>query len=145
MSVFYVPSEQVRPSRDILKNPEIAKYVQDWGRIGDEGFLAISTNSQQPIGAPWYRLFKADNKAYGYVDDETPELSIAVAPQYRGKGIGHSLMVHILEQAKLSCYYQIYLSVAPDNPTTHLYGKLGFEKVGVSGTSLIMKLKLSGC
>jgi len=30
---------KVQPSRDILKTPELAKYVQDWGRTGDTDLL----------------------------------------------------------------------------------------------------------
>lgn len=139
----YVPLGQVRPPRDILKNPDIAKYVQDWGRIGDEGFLAISSTNQQPIGAAWYRLFSANNKAYGYVDDATPELCIAVLPQYRGQGIGRDLMINLLKKAESSSYSQISLSVDPNNPAIYLYQSLGFEKIGVSGTSWTMKRKLA--
>ena len=71
------------PSRDILNTPELAKYVQNWGRTGDKGFMAISTYNQALIGAAWYRLFKENDKGYGYIDSETPEIAIAVLPEYR--------------------------------------------------------------
>ncbi len=131
---------KVQPSKEILKTPELAKYVQGWGRTGDVGFIAISTDNQSPIGAAWYRLFKEDDKGYGYVDDETPEIAIAVLPEYRGKGLGQSLMLHLLKQAKLDGYQQISLSCGSTNDNAlHLYQKLGFEKVEVFDISLIMK------
>ncbi len=118
------------PSRDVLQTPDLAKYVQDWGRTGDRAFIAM--NAQIPIGAAWYRLFTADNKGYGYVDDNTPELAIALLPDYRNKGVGKSLLISLLEQAKADGYHQISLSCDSTNDSAlHLYQKLGFEQVGV--------------
>lgn len=118
------------PSRDVLQTPDLARYVQDWGRIGDRAFIA--SNAQIHIGAAWYRLFTTDNPGYGYLDNNTPELAIALFPQYRNKGIGESLLLHLLKQAKADGYGQISLSCDPANHNAlHLYQKLGFEKVGV--------------
>lgn len=118
------------PSRDVLQTPDLAKYVQDWGRTNDRAFIAM--NAQVPIGAAWYRLFTADNKGYGYVDDNTPEIAIALLPDYRNKGVGKSLLIYLLEQAKADGYQQISLSCDPTNDNAlHLYQKLGFEQVGI--------------
>ncbi len=118
------------PSRDVLQTPDLAKYVQNWGRKSDRAFIA--SNAQTPIGAAWYRLFNADNPGYGYINDRTPELAIALLPHSRNKGIGKSLLTHLLEQAKADGYEQICLSCDPKNDNAlHLYQKLGFEKVGV--------------
>ncbi|MEB3177766.1 MAG: GNAT family N-acetyltransferase [Nostocaceae cyanobacterium] len=128
------------PAREILQKPELAKYVQGWGRLGDKGFIAINTENQTSIGAAWYRLYPENDKAYGYVDDATPEISIAVVSRYVNKGIGRSLLVTLRSQARLDGYQQISLSVDPNNPPAfHLYNKLGFEKVGMFQTSWIMK------
>ncbi len=118
------------PSRDVLQTPDLAKYVQDWGRTSDRG--VITFDAQTPVGAAWYRLFNADNPGYGYVDDRTPELAIAILPQYRNKGLGKSLLIHLIEQAKADGYHQISLSCDPKNDNAlHLYQKLGFEQVGI--------------
>lgn len=128
------------PSRDILKTPELAKYVQNWGRRGDKGFIAISADNQEPIGSAWYRLFKENDKGYGYVDDKTPEIAIAVFSAYRNKGLGQALMLHLFEQAKLDGYQQLSLSCGLTNTNAlHLYQKLGFEKVEVFDISCVMK------
>ncbi len=118
------------PSRDVLQTPDLAKYVQDWGRKSDRAFITF--DAQTPVGAAWYRLFNADNPSYGYVDDRTPELTIALLPRCRNKGLGKSLLIHLLEQAKADGYQQISLSCDPKNDNAlHLYQKLGFEQVGV--------------
>src|SRR5256885_11658716 len=41
------------PSRDILKQPEYARYVEEWGREGDTGFVVSVKNSAQVLVAVW--------------------------------------------------------------------------------------------
>ena len=62
--------------------PPVRRYVERWGRPGDTALIAIQ--DFQRVGAAWYRLFSADNPGYGFVDEETPELSIAIVPSRRG-------------------------------------------------------------
>jgi len=126
------------PSRGLLLRPEIRRYLQDWGQPHDSGFVALDPVSSDPIGAVWLRLLVGDQKGYGYVDDETPELTVAVVPEYRGKGIGARLLSHLFAaaEARYSC---LSLSVSPNNPALRLYNRMGFETVGISGASLIMK------
>lgn len=88
---IYIPPNTTPPPRDIVNQPELAKYVRNWGHPNDSGFVAIDVKMRTPIGAVWLRLFTNDSKGYGYIDDTTPELSIAVAEVYRGKGIGTRL------------------------------------------------------
>lgn len=135
---IYVAAGDTPPERDVVNQPEFARYVRAWGRADDSGFIAINTGSQQPIGAAWLRLLTGDDKGYGYVDDATPELSVAVLSGYRGKGIGTRLLTELLRAASIH-YPAVSLSVAPDNPASQLYQHLGFETVGMSGTSLTMK------
>ena len=117
------------PSREVLQTPDLAKYVQNWGRKSDRAFLTL--DAQTPVGAAWYRLFSVDNPGYGYVNDRTPELAIALLPHYRNKGLGKSLLNHLFAQAKADGYHQISLSCDLTNDNAlHLYQKLGFERVG---------------
>ncbi|MEM7796291.1 MAG: N-acetyltransferase [Cyanobacteria bacterium P01_C01_bin.118] len=134
---IYIPEGQATLPRKIVQIPELARYVQDWGRKGDGGFLSGDTRTNEPIGAVWLRLPIGEYKGYGYVDDETAELSIAVLPEYRGKSIGTQLLTHLFA----SKYGQssISLSVSVDNPAVWLYERFGFEIVGGSGQSLTMK------
>ena len=118
----------------------LERYVAGWGRRGDNALVAI--DQFQPVGAAWYRLFAEDEPGYGFVDDETPELTIAVVPSRRGKGLGVELLESLLEQARSEGYAQISLSVEPDNPALRLYEQHGFEQVGDRGGALVMKAGL---
>jgi ribosomal protein S18 acetylase RimI-like enzyme len=89
------------------------------------------------IGAAWLRLLTGNDRGYGYVDETTPELSIALTPEYRGKGIGSQLLTRLLENAK-SHFSGICLSVHVDNPARHLYQRFGFEAVKEEGSSVVM-------
>ncbi|MCH4565406.1 GNAT family N-acetyltransferase [Halomonas sp. EGI 63088] len=139
---IYVPQGTPAPSRDILHQPEICRYVQNWGQPYDRGILAIDHKSTQPIGAAWLRLLRDENKGYGYVDEMTPELTMAVVPAYRGRGIGTILLSHLLLTAQAH-YPAASLSVSLDNPALRLYQRMGFEVVGTCGTSITMRRKSS--
>jgi hypothetical protein len=58
--------------REIVNEPEIAKYVSGWGKSGDLGFVLIDEASRLPVGAVWARLFESKSPGYGYVDDTIP-------------------------------------------------------------------------
>lgn len=122
---------------NIVEQPEIRRYVQNWGLTDDCGFMAIGSIDQQPIGAVWLRLLKGDNCGYGYVDDDTPELSIAVFPKYRGQGIGTKLLDYLILKMR-NKYQSISLSVSINNPAVRLYKRLGFITIKNSDTSLTM-------
>jgi GNAT superfamily N-acetyltransferase len=116
-----------RPSvGEAVASPALALYLDAWGRAGDRALLA--RQGARPLGAVWYRLFTADRPGYGYVDDETPELSIGVRARERGKGVGTALLAAVLAQAALDGHRRLSLSVEPDNPALRLYERLGFAR-----------------
>ncbi|WP_299515512.1 GNAT family N-acetyltransferase [uncultured Rummeliibacillus sp.] len=134
---------QNKPNKeDLINSAHIKKYHENWGRKGDKALIAINTNNQ-PVGAVWYRLFNESNKGYGYVDNNTPELGIAVIEEARGMGVGTLLMKKIIHQAICEGYKSISLSVDPENrDAVHIYKKLGFEDYAVSGTSITMVYRI---
>jgi ribosomal protein S18 acetylase RimI-like enzyme len=118
----------------------LSRYVQGWGRAGDTALVAIE--GANPVGAAWYRLFTSEHPGFGYVDDETPELAIAVVPSRRGKGMGSTLLDALMSRAREEGYAQLSLSVEADSPAVELYGRHGFEKVAESDHSWTMLAKL---
>jgi len=107
--------------------PELAHYVAGWGRRGDLGVIGI--RGGEPLGAAWARTFPANDPAYGWVDEATPELAIGVAPAARGTGLGTALLVRLLDEARDRGIGAVSLSVRVDNPALRLYRRLGFVAV----------------
>ncbi|MGH9837569.1 MAG: GNAT family N-acetyltransferase [Blastocatellia bacterium] len=137
---LYLPEGHPPFPREIVQAPEIGRYVQRWGLPDDAGAIAVDDDGA-PIGAVWIRLLTAENRGYGFVDDQTPELSIAILPAFRGMGIGERLMRRLFEMVK-DRHAAISLSVSVDNPAARLYRRLGFDTVRVEGASLTMRKNL---
>lgn len=133
---LYVPAGQVPFAPEIVYQPELALYVEQWGQVGDGGFLAAVAH--QPVGAVWVRLFTSTRPGYGFVNDQTPELSMAILPTYRGQGLGTQLLEKMLEQAHQVGFPAVSLSVSAGNPAQRLYTRLGFEVVQQSDDSYTM-------
>lgn len=131
--------ENKPPKLELLNDPNLKKYHEEWGRQGDRALLALMDDV--PIGAGWFRLFDESNPGYGFVDRKTPELGIAVRPAYRGQGVGGKLMEALIQQAQKDGFSSLSLSVDPSNQAAvRMYEKLGFVYCGMSGTSWTMKL-----
>lgn len=123
-----------------LEDLPLARYVEGWGRPGDAALVAIE--GFQPVGAAWYRLFTAAEPGFGFVDEATPELTIAVVPSRRGHGYGRQLLEELLRQARAAGYSGVSLSVEPDNPALQLYERHGFVRVSERGGALVMRAPL---
>ncbi|MFF2753107.1 GNAT family N-acetyltransferase [Psychrobacillus sp. NPDC058041] len=138
---IHIEREKKPPLDELLYTDELKKYHQNWGRKGDKALIAID-NSGTPVGAVWYRLFSSEERGYGYVNDDTPELGIAIKKEVRGKGLGTQLMYSIIDEAKSNSFKVLSLSVDGDNTNAiNLYRSLGFAEVGREGTSITMLLK----
>jgi GNAT superfamily N-acetyltransferase len=117
-----------------------SRYVEGFGRPGDAAVIALDEGF--PVGAAWYRVFRTGAPGYGFVDESTPELSIAVVPSRRGRGIGDELLSALIERARLEGYTALSLSVERENPALHLYERFGFRPVEERGDTLVMKADL---
>ena len=103
------------PSREIVHQPEYARYVESWGRPGDAGFVAHDSNGQL-LGAVWFRP---------PAEDAMAELAFAVKAGHRKHGIGAALLTHWVksnpEQSEIS------LRVRSNSPAVRLYERFGFK------------------
>src|SRR3954470_15799274 len=97
----------------------VYRYVQNWGRNGDAGVIALQ--GPHPTGAAWYRLFKEREHGFGFVDERTPELTLAVVPSRRGGGVGTEMLTALLDRARADGHDAISLSAAPEQ--TPYYGR----------------------
>ena len=115
----------------------VALYVKAWGRPGDAAVIALDAGF--PVGAAWDRLFARERRGYGFVDERTPELAIAVVPNARGKGVGAALLEALLGRARAEGYETISLSVDRNNAgAIGLYERHGFERLGEEDDSVTM-------
>jgi ribosomal protein S18 acetylase RimI-like enzyme len=126
---------------EMRTRPEFSSLLADWGRNGDTALLADAADAT--AGAAWFRLWTPEAHSYGFVDHQTPELGIAVARPFRGRGIGRQLLRSLIEYARQHAHPGLSLSVAPSNPARDLYESEGFQKVGEAGTSWTMLRELS--
>jgi ribosomal protein S18 acetylase RimI-like enzyme len=120
--------------------PPVQRYVERWGRPGDTALIAIQ--DFQRVGAAWFRLFNDQNAGYGFVDEETPELSIAIVPSRRGGGLGSELLDALLDRARADGYAAISLSVEKGSPAVGLYERHGFARLGDDDGGVTMRADL---
>lgn len=118
--------------QELLLQPKHSVYVEDFGGKHDFGVVAELDGSV--VGAAWARLITA----YGYVDDETPELVVSVLPNYRGQGIGTRLLEQLFDVLNWHSFLRVSLEVRQDNPALRLYERLGFKTVREADESLVM-------
>lgn len=129
---LYVPPEDEPLPRSILSQPDIAHYASGFGtHNGDAGFIAETGDDR--IGAAWVRLLTGDDRGFGYVDDDTPELSVAVTSEWRGRGVGTALIAAVVKDLP-----RVSLSTDSRNPASQLYARLGFKCIATDRTSLTM-------
>jgi GNAT superfamily N-acetyltransferase len=130
------------PLEQALADPALARYVEDFGRAGDGGVVAVSDGVA--VGAAWWRYFDADAPAYGFVDESVPEVSIAVLSGHRGQGIGTALLNALRDAARADGIARLSLSVERDNPAYRLYERVGFRPVGHDPGAQTMVLDCTG-
>lgn len=136
---IHIGSHDEPPPCEILQKPDLARYIEDWmQRKSDLGVIAEVDGN--PIGAAWLRCWSEDNKGYGFVDEKTPELSVSMLPDYRGKGIGSMLLRHLMSAAERR-FKTISLSVSKTNPARRLYRCEGFESIGESKEGTVTMVK----
>lgn len=124
------------PPKSVVHRPELKKYYENWGTDNDLAFVAEKDGKR--VGIAWSRIFKASNKGYGFVDENTPEVSISIHPEYRNKGIGTQLLRSLLQEAALKGTVKVSLSTDKRNRAVNFYKREGFEIVKENDVDLIM-------
>lgn len=114
----------------ILSMPGTAHYVTSWPRHGDLDVVAEANG--QPVGAAWLRFFAADDRGYGFVAPDVPELTIGVVGSWRGRGVGRALLRALAEHARSAGIRQVSLSVGRENFARKLYLDEGYRIVDAS-------------
>ena len=118
----------------------ISRYVDNWGRRGDAALVAM--DGGHSIGAAWYRLFTEASHGYGFVDEQTPELTVAVVPSRQDEGIAEQLLVALFARAAAEGYAGVSTSVEGDNPERERLREQGFEALAEHGSTLTLYRRL---
>jgi [ribosomal protein S18]-alanine N-acetyltransferase len=127
--LFPVDAWPLQMFYDELSQPETRQYLvaeSSTGIVGYAGLMCI-----EPIA-----------------DVQT----IAVVPEYEGRGIGTTLLTRLMEEARRRHAADLLLEVRADNPRAQqLYRRFGFEQIHVRPRyyrdgvdALIMRLQLTG-
>ncbi|NPV03061.1 MAG: GNAT family N-acetyltransferase [Brevinematales bacterium] len=139
---IYVPPDNPPLPRDIVNLPELSKYYRDFGAPGE--IAVIAEDDGVTAGIAWLRYFKAENKGYGFYDESTPELSVSVKPEYRGRGIGGEMLARLEQAAADNGVAAISLSVNTDNPAVRLYRRMGYKVVSYDNVDTYLMVKILG-
>src|SRR5919199_5518080 len=79
----------------VSEDPFLQRYVHGWGRPTDLGFVAVDPSTGKAVGAAWVRLLIGAEQTPSYVDEQTPELALAVHPAYCRHGAGNQLLLDL--------------------------------------------------
>jgi L-amino acid N-acyltransferase YncA len=115
----------------------IGRYVDGWGRPGDTVLIAMDGGHR--VGAGWIRIFRETAPGYGFIDENTPELTVAVVPTRQGEGIGIELLRGLLDRARADAYRAVSVSVEKNHPEVALFEGEGFEQVGETTHAVVMR------
>jgi len=133
------PPAGLRPV-EVLQSPGVRIYAENWGLASDVGVVAQVGGAD--AGACWMRLLPA-GVGLASVDAATPQLGIALEPEFQRKGYGRALLQAALEAARQAGYRQVALTVHPQNPAVALYERCGFRKVELRNNYHLMVVDLA--
>ena len=133
------PPAGLRPV-ETLQQEHVRIYAEQWGRSSDVGVVAVRDGID--LGACWLRLLPL-GVGLASLDGATPQLGVALEPEFQHQGVGHALIREALRQGKLAGYRQVSLTVQPENPAHYLYEALGFREVGRRNGYVLMAASLT--
>ncbi len=134
---IYIPEGEKLPPKSIINSPELQEYIVGFGNSKhDRAFVAEVDG--KVVGAVWARIMND----YGHVDDDTPSFAISILKEYRGLGIGTTLLKKLLFNLKSSGYANVSLSVQKANYAVKMYRKVGFHVLRENEEEYIMVIEL---
>ena len=120
--------EMVPEDAEQVEKVEQACFAIPWSR---KSFWEEAANENT-----FYLLALDDGEVIGYagtwlVAGEAQITNVAVAPEYRGKGVGTALMTELVRHVKEQGITAMTLEVRPSNaPALALYAKFGMKEAG---------------
>ena len=139
-AVNWSPDRTQLTLEQLQDNDALLRYVEEWPRDDDAGVMA--EDDDRVVGAAWFRRFARDRPGFGFIDELTPEVSVAVTPGSRGRGVGSQLLATLIEIGRERGFERLSLSVDSRNPAVRLYRRLGFVVAVDENGSYTMGLQL---
>ena len=122
--------------------------ARDWDPNQQEFFLRMQFQAQQQFyhdkyADADYRIILLDQQPVGWIviarrDDEMLGVDIALLPEQRNAGIGTLLLREMMAEATQTGK-PVRLQVTKFNRAIRLYERLGFSRVGETGTHFLME------
>ena len=134
---IFVPEGLMPPDREIIEQPELKIYYEDFG-TGRADHCIVADDNGKVVGAVWTRIMDD----YGHVDDETPSFAISLYKEYRGQGLGTQMMNQMLNLLKDKGFNKASLAVQKANYAVRMYEKAGFKTVNENEEEFIMVREL---
>ena len=131
---IFVPEGETPPPYSIIEKPELQVYVESLGKKKDDHII-LAEEEGKIVGAAWARIMND----YGHLDDETPSIIISVEKEYRGKGIGKTMLSSLISILKNTGYKSVSLSVQKENYWLKTYKQFGFFVEKEEGSEYIMR------
>ena len=130
-----------------VREDELA--VVPWDEDDKEAFLrqqfdAQDTYYRQHYEGATYDVIDVDGEPAGrfYVarwDDEIRIMDVALLPEYRGRGIGTTLIQALLDEG-VRTGKRVSIHVEKHSPALRLYERLGFEQAADRGVYILMEV-----
>jgi ribosomal protein S18 acetylase RimI-like enzyme len=135
-AIAWNPERRIPPFEVALEHPQLLIYHRDWGRRGDLAVIAEADGDV--VGVAACRLYTDEEHGHGYVDARTPEIAIAVAERFRGRGIGTRLLDALARTAETAAFERLSLSVDAANRARALYERCGYRELSVDDRGVRM-------
>ena len=129
-----VPGLTIRPAvledAEAVAEIEVQSFSNPWHRMTFRSLIAhgrgrILVAEDPPVGVVGYTVF-------WWVMEQGELANLAVAPAYRGRGVGSALLDRALEEAGDVGIKSFFLEVRSSNdPALRLYRSRGFAEIGV--------------
>jgi len=143
--LLYYAAHLDKGDKPLSDFPKLQQYEEHFGSYnGDIGVYILA--DAKVAGAAWVRVLA---NGMAYLNEDAPELTLAIKPDFKRKGIAHALMQQLfIETSKL--YSQMSVSVRDIPAVISFYEKLGFTKcentehenaLGVASFIMLKKLE----
>ncbi len=123
-----------------------------WDAAQQQMFLRLQFNAQRQHYDQYpnadHRIILSDDQPVGRLlvsrlEDEIRLVDIALLPESRSRGIGGLLIQHLLDEARQAGKV-VRLHVEKNNRAQRLYERLGFARIGDTGSHLFLEWQPTG-